>query len=109
MSDVINKATPRINSTLLSKYRNEVVRLIGRVKESSKNSAVLEASDKGQIRILLSPETILQANKIVEIIGRVRDDHSLQELNTTNFGEEFDLDLYENAVQVAQKYSKLFF
>ncbi|CAG8648739.1 17699_t:CDS:2 [Acaulospora morrowiae] len=112
MSDasVASPATPRINSTLMSKYLGEQVRFIGRVKESSRKHAVLEASDKGQVTIVYSQDNILEDNKIVEVIGRVKDNSTIQEILITEISDGFiDLDLYEDVIQLTQKYPEIFF
>lgn len=48
-------------------------------------------------------------SKVVEVIGRVNDSETIQEFKTTLFGEDFDLDTYDQFVQLAQsKYRSLF-
>ncbi|CAG8540800.1 9050_t:CDS:2, partial [Racocetra fulgida] len=76
--------SPRINSALCAKYRGETVRLIGKVLE-------LEASDKGQVQVVLKPgqDAPLNPESYIEVIGRVNDDLSIKEYNHLSIGEPF--------------------
>lgn len=48
-------------------------------------------------------------SKVVEVIGRVVDSETIQEFKATLFGETFDLDTYDQFVQLAQtKHRDLF-
>lgn len=48
-------------------------------------------------------------SKVVEVIGRVVDSETIQEFKATLFGEDFDLETYDQLVQLAQsKYRGLF-
>jgi hypothetical protein len=48
-------------------------------------------------------------SKVVEVIGRVVDTESIQEFKVTLFGDNFDLDVYNQFVELAQsKYKHLF-
>ncbi|GMF61604.1 unnamed protein product [Phytophthora fragariaefolia] len=48
-------------------------------------------------------------SKVVEVIGRVMDSETIQEFKTTLFGDSFDLDVYDQVVQLSQsKYKHLF-
>lgn len=49
------------------------------------------------------------SSKVVEVIGRVMDSETIEEFKTTPFGEDFDLETYDQLVQLAQsKYRDLF-
>lgn len=48
-------------------------------------------------------------SKYVEVIGRVGENNSLQEFKVTPFGENFDLETYDQLVTLAQtKYRSMF-
>ncbi|KAF0531759.1 replication factor A protein 3 [Gigaspora margarita] len=105
-----NPRSPRINSALRVKYRGETVRLIGKVLEASSKTAKLEASDKGQVQVVLKPglDEPLNPESYIEVIGRVNDDLSIKEYNHLAIREPFDLETYDLAVQLWQRYPNIF-
>ncbi|CEI99836.1 hypothetical protein RMCBS344292_13916 [Rhizopus microsporus] len=50
----MEKPTPRVNSALREKYVGKTVRLVGKITSFSGNTAVLEASDHGQVLVNLN-------------------------------------------------------
>jgi hypothetical protein len=64
--------------------------------------------DGGMVNINPMPGSDF-SSKYVEVIGRVLDGETLQEFKTTLFGENFDLETYDQFVQLAQgKFRPLF-
>ena len=57
---------PRVNSALLSKNVNKTVRLVGSVLGLQGSQAVLEASDKGQVVVHLTPVRVPSAFDVKE-------------------------------------------
>jgi hypothetical protein len=49
------ESVPRVNSSLLARYPDKTVRLVGRVIGSEGSQVILEASDKGQVVVSLAP------------------------------------------------------
>ncbi|CAI2166689.1 17436_t:CDS:2 [Funneliformis geosporum] len=101
--------SPRITSALLTKYRGQIVRCVGRVLQTSNIVATLEACDQGQVTVHLGPDTTtLKPLKYVEVVGRVSDDLTIKEHMTYQLSDNFDLELYKSAVEKAQKYPDIF-
>ncbi|KAF9985430.1 hypothetical protein BGZ75_002991 [Mortierella antarctica] len=46
--------------------------------------------------------------QFVEVIGVVNGDHSISEMTSTNFGNEFDIDTYNEAVKKMQQFPSVF-
>ncbi|KAJ1344119.1 hypothetical protein BSLG_001259 [Batrachochytrium salamandrivorans] len=93
-----DKETPRINSSLLHKN-------IGRTVNSQQ--AVLEASDKGQVNVLLAPGSIVRAG-VIEILGRVESDMSVTELSSFMFNGDYDSESYDKMINIAASQPELF-
>ncbi|KAK0548372.1 hypothetical protein OC846_004502 [Tilletia horrida] len=72
---------------MLPNYRGKTVRVVGKVQKDT------EAPTSGY----------------VEIVGKVSDSgDQLREFTTVHFGEQLDLTLVEQAVQVTHKYPEIF-
>ncbi|KAI8988659.1 replication factor A protein 3 [Pilobolus umbonatus] len=103
----MNKPTPRINSALREKYVGQTVRLVGQVLSFSADTAVIAASDGGQVLVKLNGENTW-GTKYVEVIGQVSNDFSIVEFKSTNMGEALDLALANKVVEYGQKCPELF-
>ncbi|ORX95555.1 replication factor A protein 3 [Basidiobolus meristosporus CBS 931.73] len=103
----MDKPTPRINSSMLGQHTNKTVRIVGKVMQLQEGSALIESSDHGQISVSLNPGTTF-STPYVEIIGIVQQDLSVQELTSSGFGENFDLDNYNSLVELSRKYTEIF-
>lgn len=99
--------TPRVNSTLLGQYQGKTVRLIGKVLKLEGETAIVEASDQGQVTIKLNRDSNF-ADQYVEIIGRVTGDTSISELTSYNIGDEIDMTMVDAVVRNSHKYPYLF-
>ncbi|KAG0043227.1 60S acidic ribosomal protein P1-alpha 3 [Gryganskiella cystojenkinii] len=99
--------TARVNSAMLQKHVTESVRLVGRVESQNGTYAVIQASDKGQVQVHMSPES-QYGTRFMEIIGVVNADLSISELASTNFGDDFNLDTYDAMIVKAQKFPGVF-
>ncbi|KAG0177739.1 hypothetical protein DFQ29_004466 [Apophysomyces sp. BC1021] len=103
----MEKPTPRINSVLREKYVDRTVRISGKVISFSGDTAVIQATDGGQVLVKLNGEN-QWGTKFVEVIGRVEKDFSVMEFKSSNLGESFDLDLANKVVEYGQKCPELF-
>ncbi|KAJ8324575.1 hypothetical protein BDV3_004988 [Batrachochytrium dendrobatidis] len=99
--------TPRINSSMLHKNVGRTVRLVGRISLLNAQQAILEASDKGQVNILLVQGSTVRQG-VVEILGRVEADMSVTEISSCMFDENYDADAYDKMVQIAHSQPQLF-
>ncbi|KAJ9108135.1 hypothetical protein QFC19_002602 [Naganishia cerealis] len=82
--------TPRINHSKLGKYSGETVRLTAEIKRMDGDTAVVIASDGGEILIHLHREANL-ATKYCEIIGRVNEDSTVKVLWCMNLGDNLGM------------------
>ncbi|GAB9463705.1 hypothetical protein Gpo141_00001154 [Globisporangium polare] len=99
---------PRVNKKTLSAYIGRTVALVGSVESHMPTAVVLRASDGGIVNVNPAPGSDY-SSKVVEVIGRVVDSETIQEFKATLFGEDFDLETYDQLVQLAQsKYRGLF-
>ncbi|CAO3589192.1 unnamed protein product [Absidia cylindrospora] len=103
----MEKPTPRINSQLREKYVGSTVRMAGKVVSFSGETAVMNATDGGQVLIKLSGES-QWGTEFVEVIGRVENDFSLMEFKLCNLGNNFDMSLANKLVEYGQKLPELF-
>ncbi|OBZ88362.1 Replication factor A protein 3 [Choanephora cucurbitarum] len=103
----MDKPTPRINSALREKYVGRVVRLVGKLHSLSGNTAVLDASDHGQVMVKLNGES-QWGTDYVEVIGQIESDYTLREFKTSNLGNSFDLDMANKVVEYSQKLPSMF-
>ncbi|KAF9086736.1 60S acidic ribosomal protein P1-alpha 3 [Mortierella sp. AD031] len=99
--------TKRINSAMLHNCIGEHVRLVGRIESRNGMLATVIASDKGTVQVHMN-ESSQYGTKVMEIIGRVNQDHSVTEMTSANFGDHFDLDTYDAFVVKAQRFTSVF-
>ncbi|KAJ0405592.1 hypothetical protein ATCC90586_000369 [Pythium insidiosum] len=99
---------PRVNKKTLGAYVGRTVALVGLVESHQPTAVVLRASDGGMVNVAPQPGSDY-TSKYVEVIGRVQDSETIGEYAVTAFGENFELDTYDQFVQLAQtKYRHLF-
>ncbi|KAG0206116.1 hypothetical protein BGX28_002369 [Mortierella sp. GBA30] len=99
--------TPRVNSAMLSQYVGQPVRFVGKIIEQNGTRAVMAASDKGQVHVHMT-ELSQYGTQYVEVIGTVNGDFSISEMASTNFGNDFDLDTYNETVKKMQQFPSVF-
>ncbi|KAN0061996.1 hypothetical protein ACQY0O_005991 [Thecaphora frezii] len=108
----MEKATPLINSSMLSQYRGQTVRVIGKITKLVGHTLLLQTSDMGNVEVTLNPDTHLSGTGYVEVIGKVSEgmdgESTIREFTTVAFGESLDLDLVEKVIQVSQHVPELF-
>ncbi|KAI3642216.1 hypothetical protein MP228_011771 [Amoeboaphelidium protococcarum] len=103
--------TPRVTTANVRNYVNQRVRVVGRVvsNQNSQLSLQLEDSNNGQMKINLQNPYNCSDNAIIEVLGQVKPDFSVQEMVITPFSDNFDLKLYnQDLVTAIEKYPKLF-
>ncbi|EGG12222.1 uncharacterized protein MELLADRAFT_70702 [Melampsora larici-populina 98AG31] len=91
--------TPRINSSMLPNYIGRVVRISGKLI-SLQTEAVIESTDGGQITVIVAPNSLIGSDTFLEIIGKVESDNTIREMDTCNFGENYDLQLAQAVVEI---------
>ncbi|KAI7872795.1 hypothetical protein BDF14DRAFT_1716545 [Spinellus fusiger] len=84
----MDKPTPRINSSLREKYIDKTVRLTGKLLTFSGDTALVEATDGGQVLVKLNKQSSWNT-AYIEIIGRIEKDFSIFEYKSTPLGDQF--------------------
>ncbi|CAH0487559.1 unnamed protein product [Peronospora farinosa] len=103
-----NATSPRVNKKTMKAYIGHTVALVGAVESHSPTAVVLRTSDGDIVNVTPQPGSDY-GSKVVEVIGRVVDTETIQEFKTTLCGDNFDLDVYDQFVQLSQtKYKHLF-
>ncbi|KAJ2960757.1 hypothetical protein NQZ79_g3899 [Umbelopsis isabellina] len=103
----MEKPTPRVNSATINNHIGHAVRVTGKVISLSGESAILEATDNGQIQVQLNGQS-QWGTQYVEVIGQVLAENTLKEFTSTNLGDSFDLTLANKVVEYSQKCPELF-
>ncbi|CAM0138049.1 unnamed protein product [Umbelopsis sp. WA50703] len=108
----MEKPTPRVNSATINNHIGHAVRVTGKVISLNGDSAILEATDNGQIQVQLNGQS-QWATQYVEVIGQVLAENTLKEFTSTNLGDTFDLEdpavpLDETITRAAQSSPKHF-
>ena len=85
--------TPRVNLATIGSYVGRNVRVVGKVQQSPSNGqAVLQSSDNGSVTVKTQPQSEQTwTDQYMEVIGKVLEDMSVEELFSTNFGNNFGL------------------
>ncbi|KAJ1020426.1 hypothetical protein NDA13_005744 [Ustilago tritici] len=109
----MDKPTPMINSSMLSQYTGQTVRLVGRVKKITGNTLLLETSDLGNVEVALNPDSDISGSTFVEATGKVSEaaggeGWQVREFTTVDCGDNVDLSLVENVVQISAAFPALF-
>jgi len=98
-------ATPRVSATTLQQYQpGTPVRVVGQVVNINNDLVVLQAAD-GTINVRKQPNSPIIGGHFFEVVGAINQDRSITEQISYDWGEKFDLDLYNGMLQVYQKYS----
>lgn len=89
----MDKPTPLINSSLLSQYSGQTVRVVGKVQKLTGNTLLVQTSDLGNVEISLNPDSDISGSTYVEVTGKVSDGgsgldgHLIREFTTVDCGE----------------------
>jgi hypothetical protein len=102
---------------MLGQYIGKNVRLVGRIEniDPTNGTIILTTSDNMQITALpveYSPEefAIVKVGMIVEFVCAPQLPNQVMRYHTTDFGENFDLNLHEQLVRLStDKHRKIFF
>ncbi|KAL9938666.1 hypothetical protein V8E36_002385 [Tilletia maclaganii] len=103
------EATPLVNSSMLPSYRGRTVRVVGKIGKIVDDLLLLETSDLGKVEVHLSRDSDVPESGYIEVVGKVSDaGDQIREFTSVYFGEQLDLNLVEQAVQVSAKYPEIF-
>ncbi|THH11420.1 hypothetical protein EW145_g668 [Phellinidium pouzarii] len=105
--------TPRVNSARLGDYVGRTVRLVGEVKRVKDLSAIVQATDMGQVEVKLTTKGDIESveSSFIEVIGTVEDANVMKLHGCINFGQcDLDLDLINFCINLSHdpKFAKIF-
>ncbi|KAI0078331.1 replication factor A protein 3 [Panus rudis PR-1116 ss-1] len=100
--------SPRVNSARLADYIGRNVRLTCKVLKVSSDSALVEASDGGQVKIIITATPI--TDTYIEVIGKVEEPGVIKMLNCVNQGNNLNMKLVNSVVELWHnpKFSSMF-
>jgi replication factor A3 len=82
--------TPIVNSTTLQHHINKMVLLPGTCTTMDSQSAIINSTDQGQVQIHLMPGSKLSQGNVL-VLGKVGEDLSIQEVDTTVMNGSFGI------------------
>ncbi|MBW0500636.1 hypothetical protein O181_040351 [Austropuccinia psidii MF-1] len=91
--------TPRVSSSLLGQYIGKIVRISGKVISVSRD-ILIESSDGGQVTIIQSPTNPKITDQFIEVVAKVESHDTVRELDSSNFGDKYDLKLAQAVVDI---------
>lgn len=89
----MEKPTPLINSSMLSQYSGQTVRIVGKVQKITGNTLLIQTSDQGNVEVALNPDSDITGSTYVEITGKVSeggsdmDGHLIREFAIVDCGD----------------------
>ncbi|KAL5480904.1 hypothetical protein ACEPAI_9845 [Sanghuangporus weigelae] len=92
---------PRVNSARLGDFVGRIVRLVCKVERIKGNSAIVRASDHGQIEVTSTmPLEELLSGTFVEFIGSVEDSSTVKMQACIPLGTDLDMDLANDCINM---------
>ncbi|ODQ55103.1 replication factor A protein 3 [Saitoella complicata NRRL Y-17804] len=100
--------TPRVNASTRSEHVGSSIRIIGKVNSAGGGRAIIDAG--GDVEISYhEAATLITPGRFVEILGKVNQDLTVTCLTAIDFGEDLDMSIVDNVVQVSQQYRDIFY
>jgi len=90
-------------------YVGNTVRLIGKVANTHSDKLTVQTSDAQKVTVKVkSPANAFKIGSVVEFIGKVEEDLTLDEFNSTPLTDNFAFDVYEDYVSLTHSFPHLF-
>jgi len=101
--------SPRVNSARLGNFIGQTVRLVCKVERVKGMSAIVRASDQGQVEIKMPVVDQLQ-DTFVEVIGTVEDANVIKMQACVNMGSDLDMDIVNDCIEMTHdpRFSSMF-
>ncbi|CAN0394227.1 unnamed protein product [Pylaiella littoralis] len=102
--------TPRVNGAVLEQFVGQTVCIVGKIvsHEEGAPESQIETSDGRKLTIRMAAGSSW-TSQYVEVVGHVHEGGQVEEFKSTDFGDSFDMAMYQKAVQLMTgKYSYLF-
>ncbi|RPA95225.1 replication factor A protein 3 [Choiromyces venosus 120613-1] len=103
----MSEQTPRINAPLLDQFVGRTIRLVGKVTAVHGNKATLDSN--GQVIAHLDRDSTLRIGSAAELVAKVNPDRSVRVLTSTDFGDNLDMGVYGELVNICQQYKEVFY
>ncbi|GAA6040492.1 hypothetical protein JCM8097_005432 [Rhodosporidiobolus ruineniae] len=104
----MDRPTPRVNAAKLAEFGpGKIVRLIGKVISLDDDTAILQASDGGQVTVKLNGMNTY-SDSFVEVIGTITESDAMKELSSLNLGDNIDMAAADKVVQLTSLYPDVF-
>uniref|UniRef100_A0A6U3S6E2 Replication factor A protein 3 n=1 Tax=Ditylum brightwellii TaxID=49249 RepID=A0A6U3S6E2_9STRA len=90
---------PRLNSKMIQtdhSHIGSIISVIGSVVSNDGSVVTLRCADGGNARIAVDPSFDTQAGSVVEIVGLLESDRSVQHFVTREIGSDFDMEVYNS-------------
>ncbi|KAF9443264.1 replication factor A protein 3 [Macrolepiota fuliginosa MF-IS2] len=102
--------SPRVNSARLPNFVGKTVRLPCKVISFNGPSAKVQASDGGEVTVVLGAGMDIQ-DTFVEIVGTVTDPTTIKTMACINMGDKLDLKLTNDTIEMMYdpRFTKIFF
>ena len=88
-------ATIRINGSMFKDHISSIVRVVGRVGQqidgAERKELSLVTSDDSVVQVLLTTDTVFNEDDVIEVIGTVRNENSIEEVLIVPFNKQFGL------------------
>lgn len=100
--------TPRVNFEMMQRFIGRTVLLACSVSQIENGRLQAQTSDGAKVTIIAGSSPY--EGQFIEVLGKVVDPSTLQELDHTNLGENYSLELYNELVRVMHRepHSKMF-
>lgn len=90
---------PRVNSARLGQYVSRTVRLTCKTLKVQGDTAVVQASDGGEVQVRLLREANM-TTAYIEVIGSVIDASTIRMMACIDLGNELDMKLVNDVVEL---------
>lgn len=101
---------PRVNKGYMTLYSGQPVRLVAKVLSVQGSTAEVQASDGGKVRVEVDGKEAIEyaPGAVVELMGHVKGDGLLEQYKWTPFSENFDMENFEQLVQLQHMHTNIF-
>uniref|UniRef100_A0A060TC48 ARAD1D33242p n=1 Tax=Blastobotrys adeninivorans TaxID=409370 RepID=A0A060TC48_BLAAD len=106
MSEIL--VTPRVDASLLAKFEGRDVRIIGKVKSLHGETCVIDS--RGDVVVHLTSVAHLSQDQFYEIIGTVKEDHSIRMKQSYACNADIDFNMMDKLLALYHRHhSELFY
>ncbi|WIA22828.1 hypothetical protein OEZ86_009777 [Tetradesmus obliquus] len=104
----VDQPTPRVGLPQLKNYIGKTVIFVGKVETLQGQQVQMSAPDGSRVTIQAGNSTF--DTQFVEVTGTVVDPMTIREESHVEFGEKFDLNLYNEFLKLSNgQYAELFY